>query len=149
MKLKDLEKATKIYEEIKILDVDINKLDKLAQSVAYGNSEVKLYLNITNIKAKEISEKSNLFNEDGDLKSTISHPSNSMYDKYTVYGSESYEALVARIKSINTAVASYSTNHIEDLSDVLTLELLGVLISNKQQQRKLLTDKLIKYKITL
>jgi hypothetical protein len=56
---------------------------------------------------------------------------------------------MAKIKSINNAVASYSSNYVEDLSDVLTLEMLGVLIRNKQDKRKLLIDKLTKYKITI
>jgi hypothetical protein len=147
MKLKDLEKATKIYEEIKLLDVDIAKLDKLAQSVAYGCSEVKLYFNVTDLKAKESFEKSNLFDEHGDLKQVTTKVS--LSDKFITYSGESYDDLMAKIKSINNAVASYSSNYVEDLSDVLTLEMLGVLIRNKQDKRKLLIDKLTKYKITI
>ncbi len=139
MKLKDLGKVTKIYDEIKIIDESTKQLHKLAQSVADSNSIVKLNLQITDLKLKEKKAKENMFDEDGSLQS-ISDTSNSI----SHYISSMYGGNVkVKVKPI------YETDITEDLSDILTLELIGLLVSNKNEQKKLLINKLTKYKITL
>ncbi len=139
MKLKDLEKVTKIYDEIKTLDTSTKQLHKLAQSVADGGSIVKLNLQITDLKLKEKKAKENMFDEDGSLQSTseTARSISSYIDSF--YGS----SVKVKVKP------AYETDIIEDLSDILTLELIGLLVSNKNEQKKLLINKLTKYKITL
>lgn len=64
MKLKNLDKATKIYSAIQELDKEIIKIEKRANELANGNFEVSVKLDFKSLdpKAKKVK-----FDEDGSL----------------------------------------------------------------------------------
>ena len=148
MKLKDFAKITKVYDEIKALDVELKNLHKIAQSVAHNESEVKLNLNITDLKLKTKLAKENIVNSDGDLMlprdfddsmiPTAEYISNMVYGKTntTVY-------------KMSIPKPAYESEYTDSLCDVSSLEILGLLIGNKENKKNALIKSLAKYKITL
>ena len=78
MNIKKLEKATKIYEQIKILDAQISELEKFAMLVANGEIKSSFELKIEDLgKQKEDAEKVG-FDEDGSL---IKGSTESLYEQ--------------------------------------------------------------------
>jgi hypothetical protein len=136
MKLKDLEKINKIYIEIKDLNDNLVYLHKLAVNVADSKSIVTLNLNETNLKIKELEEKQNMFDEDGSLNKPSSGSRSLLFQ---LYGIDAPKPKPTNSTHLYT----------EALTDVLTLELLGVIIANKQKEKQKLINKLSKYKIEL
>lgn len=153
MNIKDLEVITKIYEEIKSIDVKIDKLHKLAQSAV--NSELEINLNITNIKVKEKSIKDSMINENGDLNYPSASSSNSssfsISDMDTLQSSV-YKSIMTKQPvsfTINKS-KSYDSFHNELLSDELSLKIFGILIEDRKTKKDKLIKKLSsKYNITI
>ena len=56
MNIRELERATKIFEKIKDIDKQINELDKFAISVVNGNVKCNLLLSVEDLSQQEIDE---------------------------------------------------------------------------------------------
>ena len=129
MNLKQIEKATKIVEELKSLDKSIIELDKMAIKIVNDAKDIKINISCT---LPEEDKKENIFDEDGSLKIEPT-PTSISWGSIFVYSS--------------TQKVEENKNELsitESLTDISALQLIGVLILDKQNKRKELINQLNK-----
>lgn len=127
MNLKQIEKATKIVEQIKVLDLAIIALDKMAIKILDVSQGITLNLSV---ELPKENSKESILDSDGSLKTGTEAQSN----PYTFIINWN------PLKQNEVKTNSISIN--ETLTDTCALQLIGVLILEKQTQRKTLIDKL-------
>jgi len=127
MDIKKLEKATKIYERIRVLDGEIIEIEKNAMLVANGETKSGFELKIENLAGVENSE------EDSDDKN------DSGIGGYFTFGILGYIERKNNIRE-NKNESIFKS----DLSVNSTMAILGVLLHEKQHQRQILISKLEK-----
>ena len=121
MKIKNLDKATRIFESIKKLDEEIIKIDKYAMLAATGKTNVSINFEIFEDKKEDILD------SDGSLR----------------MGSVSHPYLQSLFRSYCEPVIPKKTEGIQQvISDVLTLQILGVILSEKNTERNRLINEL-------
>lgn len=129
MTIKKLESATKIMQQIKMLDNDIIQIDKLAMLIANENVNCSFTLNVEDLKP--------VFDA-VPLKMEEQRPS--QYEIYMEFFN-SKRLVSVPVKNIS----SYSSEANENTA----LHLLGVLLMDKQNRRTVLLNQLTKYGVQL
>ena len=67
MKIKDLQKITALYEQIKSIDAEIIKIEKMGMSIASNPTTISFCLKVVDENTKKEKSKANLFDKDGSL----------------------------------------------------------------------------------
>jgi hypothetical protein len=134
MDYKKLETASKIYKDIKEVDGQIVILEKLAMLAAGGDIKASFKLRIEDLKAEsEVKEPAiGVENPFERLSSMFAFPHISIDG----YG-----------KSEKTKKGMHNLE--ADITDTATLNILGVLLCQKLDQRKVLTNKLKRLGVTV
>ena len=136
MNINKLEKATKILEQIKVIDAEIIEIDKLAIIILNNETNIQLALNVENLtKAKEAKEKVS-FDEDGSMSIL-----RSAMDEYR----NTFLPLnMLKYSGVDYAKPKFrDRNFSQPLSDKLTLQILGVLLCEKNAIKDGLIKKLV------
>lgn len=141
MNLKNLEQATEIYKRIKKLDKEISELNSIAILLGNEETECSFELKVKDLqKEKDDSEKVTI-DSDGSLNF---HKGNNDFGESA---QEIYQRLMnARILSHNPLISSGSIKNSDDtkyakilkndISDITALNLLGVILIAKQDERR-------------
>lgn len=131
MDFKKLEKAARIYKEIQSLDKEIIEIDRMAHLVANGKVESVFELKVKDLQKIEDEKAKVSFDEDGSLFSEDRNDDMRYF-------------FISPIKSAyGISKPKINTNEIvlkETISENTTLNLLAVILSEKQSKR----DSLIK-----
>lgn len=133
MKIKNLEKATKILEQIKVLDAEIIEIDKIALLVADGGNTLSLELKV---QPNNPNEKKEILDSDGSL---IDHNKPIGYDGL-------FGGILGHYRSMCEPIKPFTPHHIlkKELNESSTLHILGLLLREKQFIRFSLIEKLEK-----
>jgi len=135
MNINKLEKATKILEQIKAIDAEIIEIDKLAIIILNNETNIQLALNVENLtKAKEAKEKVT-FDEDG----SMSISERAMDEYRNLYFPSDRIKMMLNGMNPKTSDRNFS----QPLSDKLTLQILGVLLCEKNAIKDSLIKKLV------
>lgn len=127
MELSKLEKATKIFNAIKVLDAEIVELDKVAMIVANGGGESSFELTINGVIVKDETEKVK-FDEDGSL--ILPKENESPYRSiFLDFALPSYFRRDEKKEEKNKTVIKNS------LSEKSTMLILGILLEEKKMKR--------------
>jgi len=134
MNLKKLQKATKILEEVKLLDAQIIELDRFAMLVVSGDTKCSFALTIENAPKEEVEKVG--FDEDGSLKMGGAESYiEQMMKRY------SYQPLLWGSSPTPSAATNTQTlNH--KLEESGALSILGILLGEKQVRRDKLLNQL-------
>lgn len=148
MKIKDLQKITIIYEQIKSLDEEIMKIEKMGMSIASSPTTISFCLKVVDENAKKEEGKANLFDEDGSLKrpdnaSAASSPSIGTWS--SVYNS----FLMGTSLQPTNNESDYTTKIDRSVSDKDALLLLGVILSSLHEQRSAMMEKIASYGVNI
>jgi hypothetical protein len=130
MNITKLEKASKLVERMKEVDQEVIALEKLADQIANKRSEIKLTLNVVDLEKKEKGEEVQ-FDEDGSIVKPNSNP----------YG------IVLFFGGGQTKPEEKKENgekFKQDISDTAALNIIGVLLLEKQEIRKAIFKQLEK-----
>jgi hypothetical protein len=136
--IKKLDKANKIYQQIKELDKEIIEIDKHAMLIANGEVKLSLTLNIDDLKKKEKEESKVKFDEDGSIvvnDGVVSLSWSTMFIGLPTNVTEDK----------NKHTTTFNTQVIENEA----LQILGVLLYVRQQKREQLLDRLHKMGIAI
>lgn len=135
MKLEQLERATIIYNDIKELDKEIIAIDRIAMLVANGEIKSTLELKIEDIEKQNDDSQKISIDEDGSI----------VRNDYDIVGRMLYKLAIPNFKK-GCAEPKNENEHIlkNSLSENSTLQILGILLGEKQYKRKILLDRLHK-----
>lgn len=126
MKLTQLEKAQKLYDRVKELDGEIIEIEKLAQLIADKKTEIKLTLKINDLEEKDKEKSKVAFDEDGSLIHGA-YARSLMASMFTI-----------RLQGCDPEKEKKYTDKFDcDISDRITLQVLGVLLADKLEARTL------------
>lgn len=139
MDFKKLEKATKIYGEIKALDAEIIEIDRFAMLVANGEIKSSFTLTVEDVGKKKEDETKVSFDEDGSLVGLHKKMMSSlMMPMWFCSGSVSLESENENYHTLKN-----------ELSENATLNVLGVLLCEKQAKRRILLNSLDKLGVSV
>lgn len=130
MQIKQLERATKILQSIKELDAEIVRVEAFAMQAANDDIELKLRLDIVDLKKKAEEDNKVKFDEDGSLDTSRYLIPRLMFS----YGG----VVTADEKKDKSSKTEYS----RDISNSSALQILGVLLFELQNKRMQLIRKL-------
>ncbi|WP_231489871.1 hypothetical protein [Pedobacter sp. Leaf170] len=151
MNITQLEKSQKIYNDIKTLDAEIIELDKVAHIIANGNATVNLSISVIDNTLKESKDKESILDEDGSLKSDFGSLSSGRisfnpFDEIIRSATSSWPSM----SSFAPKVASANSTNLETkLNDNLSLNVLAILLYEKQERRKKLIKQLNRIGVTI
>jgi len=139
MDLAKLEKAAKILAQIQTLDKEIIEIDKFAIKVANRDCDCNIKIDLTEVDKE--NKKENVFDEYGFIKNQYLTgdtekpvvqplPLSSLFDRWGVS-----PASITPVKPVDQVLGS-------KLSDKETLQILGILLNNKNEARKVLLKSL-------
>lgn len=140
MKISQLPKATEILKDIQVLDKEIIEINRFAMLIANGNTKCSFELNVEDLDKKSKEESKVSFDEDGSLmhESPLRHFQTIMRG-FTVEYDPAYE-----FRS-TSPFKKESTNSLQkEISDTSSLQILGVLLEEKESKRKSLLSELHK-----
>lgn len=126
MDIKKFEKATKILEQIKLLDSQIIEIDKFAMMVANGETKSSFQLICEDLEKKEQDDEKVEFDSDGSLIKGAGLEYKSMF-----------ELFMPRFKTTNPK----KDNEVvlkNELSVNVVMSILGILLYDKRNQREIL-----------
>lgn len=117
--IKKAEKISAIYKKVEVLHKELIKLNKIANTILQteGSCEIKLSTD----KVKE-SRKENVLDEDGSVRNSSS-----------IYGVDNLLSMYLGKPKLKEDDSNKESIKLE-IDDILTLEVLGVLISRKQTE---------------
>jgi hypothetical protein len=136
MDFKKLEKANKIYQEIKALDKEIIEIENNAMLIANGDVKLSLTLNINDLTKKAEAESKVAFDEDGSLIINSSTSLRSLI--YNPFFSLDGGSATEEKKEDNKH--KYSS----DIKENEALQILGILLYVRQTKRQQLINRLNK-----
>ena len=148
MKIKDLQKVTALYEQIKSLDAEIIKIEKMGISIASNPTIVSFQLTVIDEGMKKEESKANLFDEDGSLR----HRNGATGNSSPIVGSWSsiYHSVLTGVPLQPTNNESNYTTKIEQsVSDKEALLLLGVILSSLHERRSAVLEKIASYGVNI
>ena len=128
MEIKQIEKIAKAYKKIEVLHKDIITLNKLAETVLQSEKGASLKLSVDKIKEQK---KEGILDSDGSLKTSSNN-------EHTFVGFNvllSYDYGDVKLKNDDSKI-----NINLELDDLLSLEVIGVLISKKDKELKQLLN---------
>jgi hypothetical protein len=132
MNLSKLSKINEGFERLKVLDKEILAIERLANDIA--TKSVELELNLKCVKPED--KKEQVLDSDGNLISGDRPYSSSGLFGYMLY-------------SEPKKPATNETTYLEYISDTTALQVLGVLIMQKQEQRNLILKTFEKWGVEL
>jgi hypothetical protein len=135
MDFKKLEKATKLYEQIKQLDADIIEIDKFALTVANNETESCFELRCKDLTKQKEKENKLEFDEDGSIKREG--------DNTLRLSLISSWMLPANITPPNDDIVIKSQLSVNNV-----MNMLGILLHDKQTKRQQIIEKLNKLRLT-
>lgn len=141
MNIKELKRAQKAIEELKVLDEEILKINNLAQQLA--NKKCKIEFRVEDFDKKYEEENRVEIDENGDLTQQLE---NAMSGFNGVPGSM-FGISFSYPK--NVKLNSHIKKEYWEISDVTALNLLAVLLIEKQDKRKSIVKKLEKLNIEI
>lgn len=133
-----------MVNEIKSIDLEIIKIEKLAIILAENKTETTLELSVNDLTEKESEENKVKIDEDGGFcRGGYTSPTNHFMDALnyrieTIMGGERSDCRVEKKKNYNVKISEYAA-----------LNILGVLLGEAQQRRKKLVDSINKIGIEL
>lgn len=136
MNLKQLGNSQKMYTDIKALDAEIVEIEKVAMLIADGKAVVKLTMDVT-----DTSKKPEVKKEDSDYESEVKRYQ-SFFTGGLLYPLTGSGSPKEEQKKPDNQLKS-------ELSDNLSLNVLAVLLYDKQQKRLALLNKLKRIGVTL
>lgn len=140
LKVKTIERIKAIYDSVKTLDGEIIELEKLGLLIADKKTEIKLNLSVNDLEAEKKEKSKAIFDEDGSL---ISGPRPD-YGIHPLLGIPM--PMMFRTDSFkNIAQASDAPSIYWQIPDKTAPMILGVLLSQKQEERNNLLESLKKY----
>jgi len=140
MNIQELERSQKIYAQIKTLNTEIIEIEKVAILIANGNAEVNLSLKVTDTTPKKDDKEKVEFDEDVSFKSSLGSGLNFRMGIINPWGTQ--ESLFEKMygKGAISEEKESGTNLKACLSENLSLNVLAILLYDKQTRR----DKLIR-----
>lgn len=127
VRIKDLERARQVHEEIMAIDKEINELKKLASEAANDNCSLEFTVKVENY-TKAPDEKKNIFDED-----------NSLLPRYAQFF---YDAAIGSgFKSIAPQTDKYGFS----FTDTDCLKVLAVILKIKCDRRRVLVRQMNKF----
>lgn len=131
MKIKDLEKATKVLDQIKILDSEIIEIDKLALLIADGSNVITIELKVQTLD----EAKKEVLDSDG-----------SLIDHNRTRSHEFFGGILGHYRSICEPIKPPAPLHLlrKELNESSALHILGLLLREKQFIRISLIEKIKK-----
>lgn len=128
MKLPQLKKAQKLFDRVQELDKEIIEIEKSADLIANKKTDIKLSLKVNDIEKVEQDKNKVHFDEDGSL--SCGDPAD--YMRRAMYGLPMFAfADPAKPKK------EYTIKQDCVISDNVALQVLGVLLADKMEARKL------------
>jgi hypothetical protein len=149
MNIQELERSQKIYAQIKDLDAEIIEIEKVAILVANGNAEVNLSLNVKDTTPKKEESEKVEFDEDGSFKSSLGSGLNFRMGIISPWGTG--ESLFEKVygKSVIEKEDNSGSKLKACLSENLSLNVLAILLYDKQTRRAKLIKSLNRIGVTL
>jgi len=135
MDFKKLEKAAKLYEQIKQLDADIIEIDKFALTVANNETESFFELRCKDLTKQKEKENKLEFDEDGSIKREG--------DNTLRLSLLSGWMLPTNITITNDDIVIKSQLSVNNV-----MNMLGILLHDKQTKRQQIIEKLNKLRLT-
>lgn len=134
MNAKKLEKASKIFADIGVIDKEIIELEKYAAMVADG--KVKTTMTLSFEKDKEAEPNKVGFDEGGSLIVEEQNSVSWLVKQYSTFG------LGGFIRSSQSEKTGVKENLNQSINEYTTLNILGFLLCEKNQKRTSLITKL-------
>lgn len=133
MNIKNLGKATKLYEEVRVLDAEIIEIDKMAMIVAEGETKSFFKLRIEDFIKKE-EPVSSILDEDGSINADyFKKKIQKRLSPISFFGCSNEE----KKPKPGTILKS-------KLSETVTMQILGILLCEKQSLRNNLLKRIEK-----
>ena len=148
MKIKDLQKITALYEQIKSIDAEIIKIEKMGMSIASNPTTISFCLKVVDENTKKEKSKANLFDKDGSLI----RPDNASASLPPSIGSWSsvYNSfLMGTSPQPTNNESDYTTQIDRSVSDKEALLLLGVILSSLHERRSAVLEKIASYGVNI
>lgn len=133
MSYKKLQSAALLYGRLKELDQEIIALDKLAILVAEKPCSIVLSLSIVDIEKQKKEEVKVQFDEHGSLKTGTDNMYRSLLSGYSFFTTRD---------EVEDKSKNYTESYSQAISDTNTLQVLGVILCEKQTQRALIIDEI-------
>jgi hypothetical protein len=128
MNIKQLEKATRIIEQVKALDKEIIDIDRQALLVANGEVKIELNIDVTDLAKKREEEEAVKFDEDGSLLS-----------------GEEFKGILRYAVTFHMGRPKdekKKKGYGAEISETAALQIFGILLYEKQTRRTQLLQKL-------
>lgn len=135
MNLRNLEQATAVLAKIKVLDAEIIELDKFAMMIANGEIKSSFDLKLLDLEKQEKEENKQVLDEDG----SIIKMKYSDFLPLTFNWSAGASSVPAKNPNEHTLS--------NDLSELVALQVMGVMLCDKQEKRTKLIKQLNSYGI--
>lgn len=139
MKTNQFEKAQKLYLRVKELDGEIIEIEKAAELVANKKTEIKISLKVNDMEQKASEKNKVEIDEDGSLRLGSDH---------TVFVSSIFGFRMSGCSS-DKPKKEYTLRQDHLISDTVAIQVLGVLLAEKLEARKLAIKSLNKIGIEL
>jgi hypothetical protein len=130
MNYKTIQRVHSLYEDLKALDTEINQIDKLAIYVAHNKATVNLAIRADKDKTDQVNP---VLDSDGSLLGIEKR----MYQNFFEAHTRQYAFLTG---STSQPKSDFELNYV--LSESTCLGVLDVLIRDKNERRKTITDEL-------
>lgn len=137
MDFKNLEKASKLYEQIKQLDAEIIEIDKFALTVANNETESCFELRCKDLTKQKEKESKLEFDEDGSIKREVNN----------TFGLSS---LLSGVWMLPSTIPPPNDDIVikSQLSVNNVMNILGILLHDKQTKRQQIIERLNKLRLT-
>ena len=142
MKIKQLEKATKVFEKIQKLDKEINELDKLALLIVNNKTDISFELKIENCNDNEATPQVEI-DSDGSLSFKVDFDPRTSIVPWPLRFSRMDFGTISNTPNKNTKSLK------NKLTETPTLQILGVLLDEKQRERQSLLMQLKSYGVAI
>lgn len=140
MSYQKLQQASELYMKLNEVNEQIAGLEAVALQVVDGSPEVSLNLSI--LSAKEVKPNS-LLDEDGSLKAPEENDQAFNYhDFYSRMRAQYKYGLASSLAALNNEPVNKPIKFYQSLSDVVTLQILNMIMYEKRQIKKELVGRI-------
>ncbi len=152
MKLKELDRAIVFYNQIKSIDNDIIKIEKMIVLALNGTIKSSFDLKIEDLAKPENESKKNVLDEDGFIKSEFlnNRDKEEREENPVEYIKAGFMSFLSQRMEIGDKKENHKIHNINySISENVTVKLLGILLLDKQEERKVIVGRLQKFGIEL